>query len=161
MSQSVELTPNYKNLAVLHNWLLDNRAKYQHQYRSASWEANHDGAPRSVFGWAKYEGTGVIQVTDADYSGMVYRGERIYAYPLYMGRVFGLNMGMTEYAWIDSTRWRDLDDTLDSAIARIRFVIDNALNIPGIGELVDVLLKKAPIPYDVMENRHYDLSKPI
>lgn len=154
-------TANYRNLAVLHNWLLDNRERINSQYDSASWESTHEGAPRSVFGWAKYEGPGVIAVSEADYTGMVYRGEKVYAYPRYMMRVFGLDMGMAEYSWIDSCRWRARDNTLDGAIARIRFVIDNALDLPSLGELVDVLFGKTPIPYDVLENRPYDLNKPI
>lgn len=156
-----QLTPNYRNLAVLHNWLLNERSRLKGLYHSASWEAKHDGAPMSAFGWAKAQGPAVICANDLDWLGMVYQDRKIYPWPRYMERVFGLSLGMSEYCWIDSCRWREKDDSIDGAIARIRYVIDNALNLPGIGELVDVLAGNKPLPYDTLENRPYDLSKTI
>lgn len=158
----ITLTPNYRNLAVLHNWLLANRQTLSSRYEIGQWatrDFDREHGKASAFGWAALEGDGVLRMSPTlDNNGMMYFDEPVKSWPKYLARVYGLNMGNPEFAWIESCRWRQRDNSFYGVIARIRFVIDNALDLPGLGELLDVLSGDKPLPYDILENRPYDLK---
>lgn len=164
-NDTVEVVPNYRHLAMLHNYLLENRRRLLSQYRLNQWldESDPDMIEANVFGLALVSGIPEFQwIAAYDWNGMTgISGERVKSWPRYIKRVFGIELKMSEYSWIESSQWRGLDDSLDGAIARIRFVVDNALDLPDLWALVDVLQGRAPVPYNKTEARLYDLSKTI
>lgn len=176
MTDPVELTPNYKNLAVLHNWLLENRDWLKSRYRMGVWlcKVGEDHRIReirpvptdkpdlgSVFGWGSWSGVDALKPEEGDYHPERLAGVPILRWPVYIARVYGLTLAMNERNWIECSQWERRDNTLDGGIARIRYVIDNALDLPGLGALCDLLTGSAELPYDCLENRPYDLNKPI
>lgn len=160
-----DVIPDYLNLAILHNWLLANRDRLKSQYVLNKWldDRDPDMVEANVFGLAMTSGVPQLAWNEQhDWNGMYgLHGEKAKSWPRYMERVFGLQMKSAEYSWIESCRWRGVDDDLDGAIARIRFVLDNALELPGLGELVSILAGELPIPYDKTQAKLYDLSKTL
>ena len=171
-------SPNYLNLAILHNTLLSaGRGVFKHEagvWVGTYYQGNVDPLSFtrssnlkafqcvSVFGFAVLSGVPEFVDTDKDYHRITLRGVNFECldWGAYMRRVFNMNMGMPEYNWIDTHRWRTRDPSLQGAIARIRYVIDNCLDRPSNADLIDVL-HGSELPYDILENRPYDFSKPL
>lgn len=169
--RSPVLVPNYTNLTHLHNWMYENRKDIQ--YHAGIWVGKYtpenpsaspvfwfdgDNADKfdvaSAFGWAAMSDTPALSLVDSDIQD--YGMWRSVCWTGYLKRVFGLDMGMPEYNFIDSHRWRKVDNSVDGAIARIRYVLDNPLDTPTNSEVVDMLSDPALIPYDTLENRPYE-----
>lgn len=164
--------PNYDNLIRLHNWLYENRHKVK--FCAGVWVGkyrNQDGHPFNdfwfvgdnadefdlacAFGWAAMSGVPELALIDNDF---MHFSDKMVAVDWcgYIERVFSLHMGTPEYNFINSHRWRNMDNSVDGLIARIRFILDDPLNSPTNADTVDILAGRKPIPYDILENSHYD-----
>lgn len=177
------MVANYENLKVLHDWLYHNaprlRAEHRKPYEAGMWAGKYSGeqdvtamfisnSPSTddydtmcVFGWAAASKVKALRIGDQDIAPVETNGRHYIHWARYIERVFGLNMGMPEYNFINSVRWRKHPDGLDGAIARIRFVIDNALDMLINSEVLDVISGKTETPYDTLENRPYECNDEI
>ncbi len=106
---------NKKNLKLLVKGL---KTLTQDQF-DMDYYMNECGTVGCVVGWATtFKG---LEVIDSDYDDYGYRIK----YYSYSKRLFDLTSNKPEWYWCFSSKWAYVDNTIEGAIKRINYLIDN------------------------------------